>query len=77
MDTKVVEVNFKENKESYFKELKTEFKKISWTSKIELFAFTKIVLISTFLFSFLIYFSDVAIRGFLTLINIVSKLIFG
>ena len=63
MSEKVVGNSF-----SYFKSIKEELKKISWTSKKELFLSTKVVIISTFLFALGIYLADIVIRGFLTVL---------
>ena len=41
-------------------EVKQELKKVEWTTKDEIKAYTKIVLISTFVFGFFIYFIDLA-----------------
>jgi len=77
IDSKVVNVDFKGKKTNYFRSVQAEFNKISWTGKKELISFTKIVLSSIFIFSFVIYFADVSVRSVLNVINVISKLIFG
>lgn len=47
----------------YVKELKEELKRVSWTSKGELFHSTKIVVGSTFVFGFGVYLVDLVIQG--------------
>ena len=47
----------------YVKELKEELKRVSWTSKGELFHSTKIVVGSTFAFGFGVYLVDLVIQG--------------
>ena len=57
---------------NFFGDVKQEFKKITWTSKKELFKNTKIVLAAIFSVSFIVYFVDIAIQKtlqFLTLLT--------
>ena len=58
-------------------DMKQEFRKIEWTSAGELKSYTKIVLISTFLFGMVVYLIDVAIQGVLGGINLLVKLFGG
>lgn len=58
-------------------EVKQELKKVEWTSKDELKSYTKIVLISTFLFGFFIYLIDLSIQGVLGGINFIISALFG
>lgn len=58
-------------------ELKAEFKRIEWTSKQELILYTKIVLISIFVFGMLVYVVDLAIQGVLWGIQDLVRLIAG
>lgn len=58
-------------------EVKQELKKVEWTSKDELTAYTKIVLASTFIFGMFVYFIDLFIQGFLGGINLLVKFITG
>jgi preprotein translocase subunit SecE len=67
----------KEKKLSYFREVQQEFKKINWTTKEELVAYTKIVVVATLLFSFCIYFVDVAVQGSLSAIGWIVRAITG
>jgi len=66
-------LNIKKKKLSYFREIQSEFKKITWTTKLELIAFTKIVLCSTLIFGFLIYLADLFIRNVFLLINVIFR----
>lgn len=50
-------------KVSYFREVQSELKKVTWTSKEELIFCTKAVIIATFLFGFAVYIVDLAIRA--------------
>ncbi|MDE3045592.1 MAG: preprotein translocase subunit SecE [Verrucomicrobiota bacterium] len=62
---------------SYFREVQNELKKVTWTSKEELFFSTKAVIAATFVFGFGIYLADLAIRGTLDLFGTVARLLFG
>ena len=62
---------------SYFREVQNELKKVTWTSKAELFFSTKAVIIATFVFGFAIYFADLAIRGVFHMVGSIARLIFG
>lgn len=62
---------------SYFREVQNELKKVTWTTKEELFFSTKAVIFATFFFGFAIYLADLAIRNGLDLIAYVARLIFG
>ena len=62
---------------SYFREVQNELKKVTWTSKQELFYSTKAVILATFIFGFAIYVADLGIRGVLDGIGSVARLIFG
>ena len=50
-------------KRGYVRELKEELKRVSWTSKEELFLSTKIVVGSVFVFGFGVYLVDLVIQG--------------
>lgn len=50
---------------AFFGGIKEEFHKMAWTSKENLQAYTKVVVISTFVFGFAIYLMDLGVRGFL------------
>ncbi len=58
-------------------EIKSEFKKVSWTSKEELNTYTKIVVAATFLFGLGVYFMDVIIQTGLSTLNIALRFIAG
>lgn len=58
-------------------DVKQELKKVEWTSKDELKSYTKIVLISTFIFGMFVYFVDLLIQGFLGGINLLVKFFTG
>ena len=62
---------------SYFREVQAELKKVSWTSKKELFASTQAVVIATFVFGFGIYFCDLAVRGAVNGLSNLARMIFG
>ena len=63
-------------KRGYIRELKEELKKVSWTSKDELFLSTKIVVGSTFVFGFGVYLVDLIVQGSLNgLHNLFFKVI--
>ena len=64
-------------KVSYFREVQSELKKVSWTSKEELIFCTKAVIFSTFLFGLAIYVVDLMIRGGLEGIAVLFRWIFG
>lgn len=57
--------------------VKEELKRVEWTSKEELKSYTKIVLISTFLFGLAIYLADLLIQGFFSGFNFIVKSIAG
>lgn len=50
-------------KGKFLHDTKEELKKVSWTTQKELVMFTKVVVLSTFIFGFAIYISDLCIRG--------------
>lgn len=64
-------------KQSYFREVQGELKKVTWTSKEELVLCTKIVILSTFAFGFSIYLIDLLIRGAIELAGTFVRMIFG
>ncbi len=66
-------MNVNKKRLSYFREIQNEFKKVTWTTKLELIAYTKIVLGATLIFGFLIYIADLIIRNLLLLINVIFK----
>lgn len=64
-------------KESYFREVQNELKKVTWTSKEELIFCTKAVIIATFVFGLATYAVDLGIRGALDLASNFVRMIFG
>lgn len=64
-------------KNSYFREVQAELKKVTWTSKEELIFCTKTVIIATFLFGFAIYFVDVIVHRVLDLAKVLFQKMFG
>lgn len=58
-------------------EVKSEFKNITWTSKEELQAYTKIVIGSTFMFGLSVYFVDLAIQMVLNFLTWITRLTVG
>lgn len=58
-------------------EVKQELKRVEWTNKDELKAYTKIVLVSIFLFGAGIYLIDLLIQGTLGGINLLLRTIIG
>lgn len=64
-------------KESFLSQVKTEFKKITWTSKEELKSYTQIVVAATLFCGFGVYFMDLAIRSFLSGLGLFVRVIFG
>ena len=57
--------------------IKAEFKKISWTEKEELRAYTKIVVGATFIFGMLVFTTDLVIQKTLTGLTEIFKFIIG
>lgn len=70
-------VTEKKKKNSYFRDVVTELKKVNWTSKEELFFGAKVVIIGTFLFAFAIYGVDLIIRTLFNGVSAVFQMIFG
>ncbi len=56
-------------------DIKSEFSKISWTSKQELTVYTKIVVGATFIFGMLVYLSDLVIQRSLITLDAIFRLI--
>lgn len=59
-------------KDNYLREVQKELKKVTWTSKKDLFKYTKVVVGSTFIFGLGIYAVDIAIRNSLSLLSRLS-----
>jgi preprotein translocase subunit SecE len=64
-------------KPTFFREVVNELKKVSWTSREELLVSTKAVIIATFVFGLAIYVCDLLIRGSITGIGVLVRMIFG
>lgn len=90
MPTKTMKLQDKDRKQSAEKKvglsfsfsknlsnIKSEFEKITWTSRDELISLTKIVVISTFLFSLFIYFVDVLVQNSLSLLGNIFHRVIG
>jgi preprotein translocase subunit SecE len=58
-------------------EIKSEFNKISWTSREELRTYTKIVVGATFAFGLGVFFMDIFIQSCLDSLNVALRLITG
>lgn len=65
------------NMVNFVGDIKQELKKVEWTSKDELKVYTKLVLVSTFLFGAVIYGIDLAIQGVLGGISLILKALVG
>jgi preprotein translocase subunit SecE len=61
----------------FVEEIKSEIQKITWTSREELLAYTKIVIGATFIFGMAIYFLDLIIQGVLNGLNLLLNFIGG
>jgi preprotein translocase subunit SecE len=72
-NSRLSHLKVKKKKLNFFREVQSEFKKVSWTTKTELFTYTKIVLGSTLVFGFVIYFADLFIRNILHIINVIFR----
>lgn len=58
-------------------DVKSELKKITWTSKEEIKVYTKVVVISTFVFGLMIYMIDLFVQGGLSSLSSLVKWVFG
>ncbi len=58
-------------------DIKSEIQKVQWTSKEELIAYTKIVVLTTFVFGMSIYFMDLMIQGVLNGLSLLLRLVGG
>jgi preprotein translocase subunit SecE len=58
-------------------DIKNEIHKVHWTSREELLTYTKIVIITTFMFGMAIYFVDMIIQGTLGGLSFLMRLIAG
>ncbi|MCB1180426.1 MAG: preprotein translocase subunit SecE [Chlamydiia bacterium] len=62
---------------SFIGDVRRELRKIEWTTRDELKVFTKIVLVSIFLFGIFVYVIDVFMRTFLGGLEVFLKIIGG
>jgi len=60
---------------AYLKGVQGEVKKIHWTSRADLVRFTRLVLVSTVLFGFLVYLADICVRFGLDMLKAVFRMI--
>lgn len=58
-------------------DVKQELKRVDWTAKDELFAYTKVVVACIFTFGISIYLIDLMIRGCLGVMNLFVKWLVG
>ncbi len=75
--TKKVEKKKQQKRVGFLQQVKDELKKVTWTSKKELFLCTKIVVGVTVVFGMGIYVADLGIKGALGLIGSFVRLILG
>lgn len=61
----------------FLDDIKSEFRKITWTTKDELQTYAKIVVGATFVFGMGIYFMDVMIQSSLATLSYLVRLIAG
>ena len=62
---------------SFLGSVKSEFSKITWTTREELIVYTKAVVGATLFFGFGVYFVDIAIQIGLNSLETIFRLIFG
>ncbi len=63
--------------QTFVADVKSEIFKITWTSREELIAYTKIVVLATLLFGLAIYALDLMIQGALSGLSVVMRLMGG
>ena len=61
----------------FFGDVKAELRKISWTNREELRVYTKIVVLTTFVFGMMVFFADLFIKNALEAISYVLRIIGG
>lgn len=61
----------------FIEEVKAEFRQITWTSKEELIAYTKIVVGSTFVLGLGVYLVDLSIQSVMNILTWTTRLISG
>jgi len=62
---------------TFFRLVQQELSKISWTTRKELIVYTKVVVISTFVFGVGIYFADLVIKSVLDSLAALVRIIGG
>ena len=67
----------KKKQGSFFSDVKSEMKKITWTKKAELLKLTRVVLTAVFLFAAGIYFIDLIIKSTLDLFRYLVRTFIG
>lgn len=60
---------------TYLRAVRSEFKKIHWTSRADLIRSTRLVLVATLLFGLLVYLTDLTVRGGLGGLKAVFRMI--
>lgn len=63
------------NLKAYVRGVQSELKKIHWASRTDLARSTRLVLVATVLFGFLVYFADLGVRGGLELLKALFRMI--
>ncbi len=61
----------------FIEEVKSEFRQITWTSKEELIAYTKIVVGFTFMLGLGVYLVDLSIQSVMNILTWLTRLISG
>ncbi len=61
----------------FFGSIKQEFVKVSWVNKKDLINYTKVILVSTFTISFMIYIVDLCIQRGLGIVQFLTQWMFG
>ena len=58
-------------------DIKSEFKKVSWTSAEELKVYTNVVVTGTFVFGMMVYFMDLIFQNCISGLNVILRCIMG
>jgi preprotein translocase SecE subunit len=62
---------------NFFGDIKSEFKKVSWTSAEELKVYTNVVVIGTFVFGMMVYLMDLLFQNCIFGLNFILRFIMG
>ena len=62
---------------NFFGDIKSEFKKVSWTSQEELKVYTNVVVTGTFVFGLSVYFMDMLFQSCIFGLNTILRFIMG